>query len=125
MHLLDLEEQLFKAVRMALNDTCRDSTYVVANLQAWRRKAHLSHLRLTFSQVERGILRKSPIFTLLFDEDRLQEAIQSSRNNADMTLHEAALRALACPCPALGTPLMERGSRPSTSAAGPPAAPVR
>ncbi|MPC73963.1 hypothetical protein E2C01_068305 [Portunus trituberculatus] len=25
-HLLDLEEQFFKAVRMVLNDACRDST---------------------------------------------------------------------------------------------------
>ena len=49
--------------------------YVVANLRVWRREAYLSHLRPTFSQVERCILRRSPIFTFLFDEDRLQEAI--------------------------------------------------
>ena len=85
--------------------------YVVANLRAWRREAYLSYLRPMFSQVERGILRKSPIFTpILFDGDRLQEAIQSSRNNADMTLHKAALRALARLRPALGTLLVECGS---------------
>ncbi|MPD03354.1 hypothetical protein E2C01_098987 [Portunus trituberculatus] len=39
--LLDLEEQLFKAVRLALNDACRDLTYVIANLRAWRREAYL------------------------------------------------------------------------------------
>ncbi|MPC60997.1 hypothetical protein E2C01_055059 [Portunus trituberculatus] len=41
VHLLDLEEQLFKAVRMVLNDACRDSTYVIANLRAWRREEAL------------------------------------------------------------------------------------
>ena len=29
LHLLNLEEQLFKAVHMALNDTCRDSTFFI------------------------------------------------------------------------------------------------
>ncbi|MPC92979.1 hypothetical protein E2C01_088095 [Portunus trituberculatus] len=57
----------------------------------------------TFSQVEKGILRRSPIFSpLLFDEAKLQEAIQSSKSNAAMTLHETALRALARPHPATG-----------------------
>ena len=98
LHLLDLEEQLFKAICMGLNDACRDSTYVVVNLLAWGREPYLSHLRPTFLQVERGILRRFPIFTpLLFDEDRLQEAIQSSRNKADMTLHEVALRPVHVP----------------------------
>ncbi|MPC64158.1 hypothetical protein E2C01_058270 [Portunus trituberculatus] len=68
--LLDLEEQLFKAIRLALNDACRDSTYVIANLRAWRREAFLGRLRPSFSQVEKGILQRSPIFTpLFFDED--------------------------------------------------------
>ncbi|MPC48402.1 hypothetical protein E2C01_042174 [Portunus trituberculatus] len=46
--------------------------------------------------------------------DRLQEALQSSKSNADRTLHEAAFRAIARPCPAPGTPLIEHGPRPST-----------
>ena len=112
-HLLDMEEQLFKAVRMALNDSCRDSTYVSANLRAWRREAYISHLRPSFSQAEKAILRRSPIFSpLLFDDANLQEALQSSKRNADMTLHEAALKALSRPRPTPGTPLVDRGSRP-------------
>ncbi|MPC46734.1 hypothetical protein E2C01_040460 [Portunus trituberculatus] len=96
--LLDLEEQLFKAVRMALNDACRGSTCVIANLRAWRREAYLGRLRPSFSQVEKGTLRRSSIFTpFLFDEDQLQEALQFLKSNADRTLHEAALRALAWP----------------------------
>ncbi|MPC21707.1 hypothetical protein E2C01_014701 [Portunus trituberculatus] len=75
-HLLDLKDQIFKAVCMAFNDACRDSAYVIANLRAWRREACLGCLRLSFLQVEKGILQRSPIFTpLLFDEDRLQEAL--------------------------------------------------
>ncbi|MPC64750.1 hypothetical protein E2C01_058870 [Portunus trituberculatus] len=85
--------------------TCRDSTYIIANLRAWRREAYLSRLRPSFSQVEKGILRRSSIFTpLLFDEDQLQEALQSFKSNADRMLHEAALRALAQPVPAPGMP---------------------
>ncbi|MPC29285.1 hypothetical protein E2C01_022510 [Portunus trituberculatus] len=121
--LLVLEEQLFKAIRMALNDACKDLTYVIANLRAWRKEAYFGCLRPSFSQVEKCILRKSSIFTpLLFDEDRLQEALQSSNNNADRTLHEAALRALAWLRPAPGVPLVERGTRPSTSTAVRPSA---
>ncbi|MPC60542.1 hypothetical protein E2C01_054590 [Portunus trituberculatus] len=57
----------------------RDSTYTVANLQAWRREGYLSCLRPTFSQMKKGILQRSPIFSpLLFDEDKLQEALYSS-----------------------------------------------
>ncbi|MPD02501.1 hypothetical protein E2C01_098088 [Portunus trituberculatus] len=83
---------------MAPNDVCRDSTYII-------------------------ILWRSSIFTpLLFDEDRLQEELQSSKSNADRTLHEAALRVLAWPRPAPGTPLVERGPRPSTSTAVRPSA---
>lgn len=121
--LLDLEHQLFKAVRLALNDICRDTTYVIANLRAWRRESYLNYLRPTFSQVEKTILRRSPIFSpLLFDEDRLQEAIQSSGSNANMILHEAAIKALSRPRPTPGTPLVERGSRPSTTTAARPSA---
>lgn len=121
--LLDLEEQLFKAVRMALNDLCRDTTYVSANLRAWRREAYLNYLRPSFSQVEKTILRRSPIFSpLLFDEERLQEATRSSESNANMTLHEAAIKALTRPRPAPGTPLVERGARPSSSTASRPSA---
>ena len=124
--LLDMEEQLFKAVRLALNDACKDSTYVIGNLRSWRREAYLSHLRPSFSQVEKGILRKSPIFTpLLFDEERLQEALQSAKDSADLALHEAAVKALARPRPNPGPSLTKRGSRPSSSAAGPPAPSTR
>ncbi|MPD03353.1 hypothetical protein E2C01_098986 [Portunus trituberculatus] len=64
------------------------------------------------------MLRRSPTFTpLLFDEDRFQVALQSLKSNADRTLHEAALRALARPRPAPGTPLVEHSPRPSTSTA--------
>ncbi|MPC67287.1 hypothetical protein E2C01_061460 [Portunus trituberculatus] len=123
--LLDLEEQLFKAVCMALNDACRDSTYVITNLRAWRREAYLGRLRPFFLQVEKGILRRSPIFTpLLFDEACLQEALQSSKSNADRTLHEAALRALAWPHPAPGMPLVEHGPRPTSTTVRSSAAPV-
>ncbi|MPC81214.1 hypothetical protein E2C01_075821 [Portunus trituberculatus] len=117
--LLDLEKQLFKAIYMALNDACKDATHVIANLRAWRREAYLGHL----SQVKKGILHRSSIFTpLLFDEDRLQEALQSSKSNADRMLHEAALRALARPRPAPGTTLVECGLQPSTSTAVRPSA---
>ncbi|MPC55982.1 hypothetical protein E2C01_049931 [Portunus trituberculatus] len=54
-NMADLEEQLFKAIYMALNGAYKDSSYVVANLQAWKREVYLSHLKPTFSQVERGI----------------------------------------------------------------------
>ncbi|MPC24917.1 hypothetical protein E2C01_018010 [Portunus trituberculatus] len=101
-YLLDLVEQLFEAVHMMLNDTCRDLTYVITNLRAWRREAYLGRLRPSFSQ------------------DRLQEALQSSKSNADRMLHEAALRALARPHPALG--LVERGPWPSTTTAVRPSA---
>ncbi|MPC48796.1 hypothetical protein E2C01_042579 [Portunus trituberculatus] len=115
-HLLDLEEQLFKAVCMALNDACRDSSSIIANLRAWRREAYLGSLKPSFSQVKKGILRRSSIFTpLLFNEDRLQEVLQSSKSNADRTLHEATLRPLAQLPPVLGTPLVKRGPRPSTT----------
>ncbi|MPC51925.1 hypothetical protein E2C01_045782 [Portunus trituberculatus] len=126
-HLLDLEEQLFKAVCVALNDTCRDSTCIFANLWAWRREAYLGCLRPSFSQVKKGILWRSSIFTpLLFDEDQLQEALQSLKSNADLTLHKAVLRAHAQPRPAPGTPLVECGPWPSTTmAVRPSAAPAR
>lgn len=107
---------------MGLNDTCRDSTYVIANLRVWR-EAYLSHLRSTFSQVERAILRRSFIFSpLLFDENRLQEMIRSSKNNANITLHKAAIKILSRPHPAPGTPLVEDGSRPSSATATRPLA---
>ncbi|MPC45402.1 hypothetical protein E2C01_039100 [Portunus trituberculatus] len=82
---------------MALNNACRDSTYDVTNLWAWRREAYLSHLRPTYSQVEKGILWKSPIFSsLLFDEDKLQELVHSSKSNVDMTLHEGLSTTMFC-----------------------------
>lgn len=112
---LEMEEQLFKGVRMALNDACRDFTFVNANLRAWRREAYLSYLRPTFAQEEKSILRQSPIFSsLLFEEDKLQEALQAADRNANRTLHEAAIKALARPRPTAGTPLVERGTHPPT-----------
>ncbi|MPC67812.1 hypothetical protein E2C01_061998 [Portunus trituberculatus] len=112
---------------MALNNACRDSTYIIANLWVRRREACLGRLRPSFLQVKKGILRRCTIFTpFLFDEDRLEEALQSSKSNANRTLHEAALRSLARLCPALGTPLVERGPRPSTTiATRPSTAPTR
>ncbi|MPC72330.1 hypothetical protein E2C01_066633 [Portunus trituberculatus] len=50
-----------------------DSIYVIANLGAWRREAYLNCLRPTFSQMEKGTLWRSPIFSpFLFYEDKLQ-----------------------------------------------------
>ncbi|MPC52489.1 hypothetical protein E2C01_046359 [Portunus trituberculatus] len=85
---------------MALNDTCWDSTYVIANMRTWRREAYL------------GCLRPST----------LQEALQSSKSNADRMLHEATLSALAQPRPAPGTPLVKCGPRSFTTTAVRPSA---
>ncbi|MPC50921.1 hypothetical protein E2C01_044754 [Portunus trituberculatus] len=48
-HLIDLEDQLFKAIHMALHNASKDMTYIIANLWAWRREAHRGRLRPSFS----------------------------------------------------------------------------
>ena len=101
---------------MAMVDMAKDSAFALANIKAMRRESILSHLPPAYKIPSKVDLRKSSIDSgLLFDEDKVKEAVKMADKNASISFQQAAARALVKPCPAPGTPLVERGSRASFS----------
>ena len=101
---------------MAMVDMSQDSAFALANVRAMRREAILSHLPSTFKTVSKVNLRQSSIHSsFLFEESKVKDALELADKSASISFQQAAARALVKPPPAPGTPLVERGSRATTS----------
>ncbi|KAK3887612.1 hypothetical protein Pcinc_008316 [Petrolisthes cinctipes] len=88
-------------------------------MKAMRWKAILSHLPPVFKSATKVDLRKSAIDSaVLFDVDRVKEALWVADKAASISFQHAAARVLVKPRPATGTPLVERGSRSNTAVGG-------
>ncbi|KAK3888193.1 hypothetical protein Pcinc_007724 [Petrolisthes cinctipes] len=111
-----LADQLFCSIQLAMVDTGRDSAFALTNVKAMRREAILSHLPPVFKSATKVDQRKSAIDSaILFDEDRVKEALWVADKAATISFQQAAARALVKPRPVTGMPLVERGSRSNTA----------
>ncbi|KAK3893317.1 hypothetical protein Pcinc_002872 [Petrolisthes cinctipes] len=104
-------------IQLALVDTARDSAFALTNVKAMRREAILSQLQPVFKSATKVDLRKSAIIdsAVLFDEDRVKEALRVADKTASISFKQAAAWALVKPRPAKGTLLVERGSHSNTA----------
>ena len=111
-----MADQLLKSIQMAMVDMAKDSAFALANVKAMRRESILSHLPPAYKTPSKVDLRKSSIdSSLLFDEDKVKEALKMADKTASISFQQAAARALVKPRPAPGTPLVERSARPTSS----------
>ena len=79
-------------------DTAKDSAFALTNVKAKKQEAILSHLPPVFKSATKVDLRKSAINSaLLFDEDRVTEALQVADKAASISFQQAVPQALVKP----------------------------
>ena len=109
-----MADQLFNSIQKALVDQAKESAVALANIKALRRESYLRYLPASFTTSTKMDLRKSALDSgLLFDQDRVTEALARAEKTASLSFQQAAAKALSKPRPSPGTPLVERGARTS------------
>ena len=109
-------DQLLYSIQRAMLDQARTTAYTIANTRVARRESYLSHLPHRFSSISKAHLRRSDADSgHLFDDVQVDKAIDQAEKTASVSLTEAATKSFIKPKPKLGTPLVERHPRPSTS----------